>query len=198
MASKAHQIDITLQYPPEGRAGSRRWLRRVALAGLKAAVGQSGGVSVDDSYSYGRNSIPGNGPLQVGLVIADDETLRRLNLEYRAADEVTDVLSFAWDHDGHWEGEGEPPESHDQQAPWPAESWPAREHRALGEVIVSYPQAERQALAQGHTAEEELALLIVHGILHLAGFDHMEADQEHRMKAREEEALADIWSEARL
>ena len=178
MAGKRHQVDITILHPPEGGTASRGWLRRVALAGIGVSLPPSDG-------SRGQ-------PVEMGLVIADDETLRRLNKQYRGADEVTDVLSFSWDHDGHWEGEEEPPAMAEADVPWPADAMPAQDFRPMGEVVISYPQAQRQALAQGHDTSRELALLIVHGILHLAGFDHLEPEEEAEMKAREEEALARI------
>ena len=125
-------------------------------------------MSVDDSHSG--NGIPGNGPLQVGLVIADDETLRRLNLEYRGADEVTDVLSFS-------QREGE-------ELVGPPGGVPA-----LGEVVIAYPQAARQAAEESRSVEEEVMRLLIHGTLHLLGYDHAEPGEERRMRGREEELL---------
>ncbi len=184
MAKKlAHQVNITVLYVPapasdHGPAPSRRWLRRVALSGIRSAV-------------LARECL-GDSPVQMGLVITDDDTLRRLNQEYRGADEVTDVLSFAWDHEGHWEGEDEPPPSGATEVPWPADATLVQDHHPLGEVVISYPQARRQAEARGADTEDELALLIVHGVLHLAGFDHLEPEEEAQMKAREAEALRGI------
>jgi probable rRNA maturation factor len=66
----------------------------------------------------------------------------------------------------------------------------------LGEVIVSYPQAQRQASAQGHELKMELALLIVHGVLHLVGYDHREAHDTGLMQARERLALQYIFRPA--
>ena len=85
----------------------------------------------------------------------------------------------------------------EQTVPWPIEATPEEEYHPLGEVVVSYPQAQRQAQARGAETEQELALLVVHGILHLAGFDHVEPEEETRMKAREEEALARICKKTR-
>ena len=78
----------------------------------------------------------------VSLVIADDETVRSLNAEYRGLDETTDVLSFAFDNQGEYYGEGDAPTE------WSADDGfvlPPGESAGLGEVIVSYPQAVRQA-----------------------------------------------------
>ena len=118
----------------------------------------------------------------VSLVIADDETVRSLNAEYRGLDKTTDVLSFAFDNQGEYYGEGDVPTE------WSADDGfvlPPGESAGLGEVIVSYPQAVRQAQQAGHSIERELAHLITHGILHLMGHDHMDDDEEREMNARE-------------
>jgi probable rRNA maturation factor len=59
----------------------------------------------------------------------------------------------------------------------------------LGEVIISYPQALVQAKDQGHSLERELALLVIHGILHLLGYDHERPEEESKMRERERELL---------
>ena len=64
--------------------------------------------------------------------------------------------------------------------------------RPLGEIIVSVPQAERQAQSQGVPLRRELALLIVHGALHLLGHDHYGDDEREAMQALERAALAGI------
>ena len=126
---------------------------------------------------------------QLSVAIADDDTVRRLNRDYRGLDEVTDVLSFSTFHQGHWEGEGEaPPVGSD--VPFVL---PPLEPRHLGEVIISYPQAMRQAGPGPLAVEKELGLLIIHGVLHLLGFDHVKAPEESDMKAKEREILATIY-----
>ena len=57
-------------------------------------------------------------------------------------------------------------------------------------MVVSYPQAERQARAAGHPINRELAALVAHGVLHLLGYDHTSAEEEAAMKAREATVLA--------
>ena len=187
MASSATpQIDINVLVSPTGGAAFKEWLRKVAVTALNVA-----------STPVGQDALPlasNNGQLQLGVVIADDDTLRQLNRDYRGSDEVTDVLSFAWDHAGHWEGDSPPP--HADGIPSGLEfPVPSDAPRPLGEVIASYPQAQRQARAQGRPAEEELALLLVHGILHLVGHDHLEPDQEAEMKSREREALSYLFGD---
>ena len=131
----------------------------------------------------------------VGLVIADDRTVRLLNAEYRGLDKTTDVLSFAYDNQGEYYGDGDAPSD------WSADEefvLPPCESAGLGEVIVSYPQAVRQAEEAEHSVKQELAKLIVHGILHLIGHDHMDDDEEREMEEKERsvmERLAGIDTE---
>ena len=106
-------------------------------------------------------------PAEVGLVVTGDETVRDLNRRYRGLDEPTDVLSF-----GH-EPAGEPFVT------------PPDGVRRLGEVVLSYPTAERQAQEAGHSVQEEAAHLVTHGLLHLLGYDHEDPEDERRMRARE-------------
>ncbi len=122
----------------------------------------------------------------VSLVIADDNTVRLLNSEYRGLDKTTDVLSFAFGNEGEYLGEGDAPSD------WSADEdfvLPPGESAGLGEVIVSYPQAVRQAREAGHLVERELAHLITHGILHLIGHDHMDDEEERDMNARERRVM---------
>ncbi len=62
----------------------------------------------------------------------------------------------------------------------------------LGEVIIAYPQAARQASERGRSVEEEVARLLIHGTLHLLGYDHAEPEEERRMRTREEELVAAV------
>ncbi|MCE2462422.1 MAG: rRNA maturation RNase YbeY [Dehalococcoidia bacterium] len=179
---RKRRVDISILEPlkgftPNGFGGQgglppRAWLRKVASRTLEYAL-------------------PGH-DCQLSLVIADDDTLKCLNSEYRGMDEVTDVLSFSPFHRGHWEGEGEPPPS-DDDVPFVL---PPQEPQPLGEVIISYPQAMRQSGPGPLGPERELALLVVHGVLHLLGFDHAEPSEETAMQAQEREILSTIFSEA--
>lgn len=121
---------------------------------------------------------------RVSVVIADDDTLRALNHKYRGIDKTTDVLSFAFDNQGEYYGEA------DAASDWTPDTdaafiLPPHESTGLGEVIVSYPQAQRQAQAAARSIERELAHLIAHGVLHLIGHDHMQPDEETLMNAKE-------------
>ena len=107
---------------------------------------------------------------ELSMLITDDETMRQLNLTYRQIDQTTDVLSFAFQEDEDFPSH---PEGITQ----------------LGEVIISLPQAERQAGEQGHSLEKELTVLTVHGVLHLLGYDHETDEQEVEMSAMEARIL---------
>lgn len=131
---------------------------------------------------------------QVSVVIADDATLSALNGEYRGIGETTDVLSFALDaaNQGEYYGDGDAPHNGLADAEF---ALPPDVEEALGEVIISYPQAARQARAAGHPIERELAHLITHGVLHLTGHDHMQPDDEAVMSAKERAILARLYAQ---
>jgi len=138
-------------------------------------------------------AIPSGEACQVSLLVTGDETVRGLNRDYRGLDEVTDVLSFSPTHSGLWKGETEAsltnPDSREQDDPL-SFVYPSDEPALLGEVVISYPQTMRQAAENGRPVDRELALLIVHGTLHLAGHDHLEPESEAAMQAKERTALA--------
>ncbi len=113
-------------------------------------------------------------PYEVSLVFTDSETVQQLNRDYRGVDEPTDVLAFYM----------LPQKEVDDSFALPPDGV-----TRLGEVIISYPQAAEQAREQGHSPERELALLIIHGILHLLGYDHEEPEEESKMRERERELL---------
>ena len=132
---------------------------------------------------------------QVSLLVTNDAKVSELNRHYRGLDEVTDVLSFSAIHSGHWAGDPQQPEE-DHENVEEADSspfvYPPDEPVPLGEVVISYPQSQRQALDRGEPADRELALLIVHGVLHLAGHDHLGPQEESQMKAKERAAMDTI------
>lgn len=107
------------------------------------------------------------------LTFVDEDAIHQLNKEYREADRPTDVLSFALEEAG-----GPPP--------------PPGAPRMLGDVVIAVPVALRQAEERGHTADAELGLLLVHGLLHLLGFDHDTPARKKKMWARQGELLAGL------
>ena len=151
-------------------ASTEDWLMGIAKAALDVAL-------------------EGTEPAQISLLITGDETVRSLNAQFRGLDEVTDVLSFSADHPGLWEGAAEPPEETTGGFDFVV---PPGEPAPLGEVIVSYPQAKRQAKERGAPLEHELALLVVHGVLHLTGHDHLDPEETALMQSKERTALATL------
>lgn len=113
-------------------------------------------------------------PYEVSLVFTDAQRVKQLNRDYRGVDEPTDVLAFYMF----------PQKESDSSFALPPDGI-----TRLGEIVISYPQATAQAKQQGHSTEKELALLVVHGILHLLGYDHEEREQQEKMRARERQLL---------
>jgi probable rRNA maturation factor len=129
------------------------------------------------------------GNVEVSVLITGDETVRGLNAEYRGLDENTDVLSFSAEHAGHWEGDEEGP---DHQMTYDEFVLPPDIPEPLGEIIISWPQAQRQAVENSVSPHRELAHLVIHGALHLVGHDHAEPEGTERMQALERIALESL------
>ena len=108
---------------------------------------------------------------EVDITFVDDEAIRSLNRDYRDKDSATDVLSFPLYERA-------------------AEIDPAEPEIMLGDIVVSLPHAMMQAETYGHSLEREVLYLIVHGLLHLAGYDHMQPGERSAMRAHEERILA--------
>ena len=117
--------------------------------------------------------------VELSLMITDDATVRELNKRYRDEDRTTDVLSFAMDADKHVDAATK-------------FAMPPGEVVHLGEVVVSYPKAVEQAAERKHSAEDELALLVVHGVLHLLGHDHDQPAREREMRSLEQKVLSAV------
>jgi probable rRNA maturation factor len=101
-------------------------------------------------------------------MLVDDAAIRELNKQYRGVDAPTDVLAFPQLEGEDLSAEGE---------------------LAIGDVVISVETADRQARDQGCSLEEELDLLVVHGILHLLGYDHETPEDEQRMFQRQNELV---------
>ncbi len=117
---------------------------------------------------------------EIGLVITGQEKVQELNRTYRGEDRPTDVLAFHMIPEEEHEGEPSlfvvPPDGVTH----------------LGEVVISYPQAVMQAQEHQHPVRKELAILIIHGVLHLLGYDHERPEQKREMTAREQAILNKI------
>ncbi len=107
---------------------------------------------------------------EVSIVFTDDQMLQRLNLEYREKDTPTDVLSFNY---------LEPGEVHGL----------ADDEFAVGDIYISVDRASDQACGAGHSIERELALLAIHGLLHLIGYDHGSEAEAREMQKKEQLTL---------
>ena len=118
---------------------------------------------------------------ELGLVITSQERVQELNRSYLGKDEPTDVLAFYM---------------------FPAAEIPGADSipfvtppdgvKHLGEVIISYPQAVIQAEEHQHSIEREITILIIHGVLHLLGYEDDKPELKQRMADREEEILSSI------
>ena len=121
--------------------------------------------------------------VEMGLVITGQEKVHELNKTYRGQDKPTDVLAFAL----------LPGSDTELGLSFTA---PPDGVRHLGEVIISYPQAVQQAEEQHHSQKREVAILVIHGVLHLLGYDHIKSDEAVLMSAKEAEILKTV--EAKL
>lgn len=108
------------------------------------------------------------GQVELSILLTDSESVRQLNRTYRNRDEATDVLSFPG-----------------------GDAMPGAEHY-LGDVAIAVPVARSQAAQAGHELQAELALLTVHGVLHLLGHDHTARDEKERMWQAQKELLSQL------
>ncbi len=112
---------------------------------------------------------------ELGLELVGDQRMRRLNHRYRHRNVPTDVLAFSL-----------------REAPGPPS-------RLLGDVVISLHTAARQATEAGHSLEHEVVTLLIHGLLHLCGYDHERGEGEaRRMRRKEQTVLRAIMPVPRL
>ena len=104
---------------------------------------------------------------ELGIELVNDRRMRGLNRQYRAKDVSTDVLAFSM-----------------RESPGPVSS-------LLGDVVICIPVVVRQAQARGHSIDKEFTILLIHGILHLCGYDHERGQREARRMHRRERSLLD-------
>ena len=104
-------------------------------------------------------------PLEISVAFVNENAMRRLNESYYGGTGVTDVLAFPSDQE-HW------------ASPY------------LGEILIYYPKAKKQALERGKTPRSEVELLLVHGLLHLLGYDHDTLRKKNEMFSLQDEIIA--------
>ena len=114
---------------------------------------------------------------ELGVTVVDDSEILELNREYREKDSVTDVLSFP-----QFEG-------HDDLL---NDLLDDETETLIGDVVICFEQAERQAEEYGTGLTREMLYLFVHSVMHLFGYDHMNEEEKKVMRAREEEVLSAI------
>ena len=109
------------------------------------------------------------------IVFIDDEKMHELNKNYRGIDRTTDVLSFAFEDNNKI----------------------CYNIRQLGEIYVSIPKMQEQAKEYGHSEKRELAFLVVHGLLHLLGYDHTLGIEEEKVMFEKQELVLNEFEETR-
>lgn len=137
--------------------------------------------SVIDEYGYDKDYSYLNELLDLAIekldvdgvftvIFIDDEVMHEMNNRYRGIDRTTDVLSFALnDEEDNFESD----------------------ISMLGDIYVSIPKMVSQSLEYGHSEKRELSFLVIHGLLHLLGYDHMNKEDEKVMFSLQEEVLSD-------
>jgi len=155
-------VPVLLQNRQRGVAVSRSWLGRTAEAVLAAA---------------------GAGAAELSLVLVSDRRMRALNRRYRKKDRPTDVLAFPQ------------LERHSAKTSWlrKPQALPGGMSRTLpmllGDVVIAMPTAKRQAKDLGHDIREEVTRLLVHGVLHLLGYDHERSERDAQRMAQRENMI---------
>ena len=150
-------------------------IRKTAERVLQLMLQENGEDTGVDASSFSKFSNDSNlaGPnmrSEVSIFLTDDAEIHRLNKMYRNVDMPTDVLAFAM-------REGVDGELNQD---------------ILGDVVISLPRAEQQARLYGHSFEEEISLLVSHGVLHLLGYEHEEKDEAEVMQRKQEEILRSL------
>ena len=147
----------------------RRWLSLPGVHSLAENILKAAGASRSD----------------LSLLLVGDGAMRRLNRLYRRKDRTTDVLAFPTavfprltSHPST--GSGSRAQSRDASR---------LTSSMLGDVVISVPQAARQARQAGHSLDREIAMLVIHGTLHLLGYDHERNAREARRMQRKEGAI---------
>jgi probable rRNA maturation factor len=111
----------------------------------------------------------------LSVLLTGDQQIREFNSRYRGVDKATDVLAFPTDFED-----------------------PDLETRYLGDLIISVPRARQGARDRGHQLGEELQLLVIHGVLHLAGYDHQTQEGKEAMWSLQEQILSRLGLEIQV
>ena len=125
-------------------------------------------------------------PCAVNIRLCDDDAIHEINREFRDVDRATDVLSFPTVNYPAGKTAGQA----DKQLRLEYDD--ELDAVMLGDLILSVPHVLQQAEEYGHSPERECAYLLVHGLCHLMGYDHIEEDDKRRMRAMEEKSLSAV------
>lgn len=152
-----------------------RWLEAVDFDALKVAeeLQQVAFDYVAEACDGKHEILAAGSELAVNVCLSNDEEVHRLNREFRGMDKATNVLSFAnIDDDAFWD------------------NLAVGESVELGEIILAFETLQREAQSKNISLYAHYCHLLVHGFLHLLGFDHQENDEAEEMEALETEILA--------
>lgn len=164
---KRHEILITAQIPGAASQSNLALIRKCIRTALQVE-----GVSI---------------PCEINVLLTDDAGIRQINLEMRQVDAPTDVLSFPmFDLTP-----GQPPAADSAAVDPDTGRFP------LGDMAISMERVKVQAAEYGHSKRRELSYLVVHSVLHLLGYDHMDEGPEKALMRRREEAVLDLLGIAR-
>ncbi len=106
--------------------------------------------------------------IELNIIFVDNKEIREINKAYRNKDYETDVISFALEDD---------------------DTFIKLDYRILGDIYISLDKVKEQSQEYGHSFRRELLFLVVHGLLHLLGYDHMNEEEEKIMFAKQEKIL---------
>lgn len=109
--------------------------------------------------------------VEISLSLVDNEEIHQLNKQYRGKNSPTDVLSFPMVEDDDDLGQ---------------------EMILLGDIIISIPKAQEQAIEYRHSFERELCYLTIHSMFHLLGYDHMEEEDKRVMRGKEKQVIKNL------
>ncbi len=116
--------------------------------------------------------------LYITITLANPDYIRKINKQYRGIDKATDVLSF--------------PMFEKDELDRKIEEKDFLPEDVLGDIIISIPKVEEQAMEYGHSFERELSYMVVHGFYHLMGYDHIQAEDKKIMRPKEEKILSSL------
>ncbi len=188
------RVDIALSIEDE------RW--EASVVDVETLCARAARAALAAAHAQDPNWLP-DGPIEMSVVLADDETVQELNKNYRGKDRPTNVLSFALYADGGGEeGEDEGDESEEQDEDEPDEGADDQDVEflspdapvpvILGDVILAFETVEREAREQRKAFADHLAHLVTHGVLHLLGYDHIEDSEAEQMERLETQILSGL------